>query len=271
MVDGPSLYRECLRIMLRPLAQYCIRHSIGVQEILEDLKITLLSVAQAKLEGSGDELNVSRLTAMTGVHRRDVRRICKHQDENTEPQSPISKIIGRWLTDPNFRRRDGRPKVLTVSEERNELAELVALVCSDLHHGTVLTELERLGAIERSPKGIRLLRSTYVARSNTKEGYRFLAEDMRDLISAADRNLSEKLEVPNLHITTIFDKISNASIPAIRQWLLEQGTSLHEKVRDFLAQHDCDTNKELSSKEGVSRVVLGTFSLTEDKKSPRKG
>lgn len=263
--------RECLRIILKPVAQFCIRHSIGVQEILEDLKLVLLEAAQEKLRTSGEELNVSKLSAMTGVHRRDVRRICKHDETKSEPQSPVSKIIGRWQTDPRFMRRDGKPRVLRINDDENEFAKLVEQVCSDLHPTTVLSELERLAMVEHVPTGLRLLSKVYVSRGNMREGFTFMAEDVRDLMAAVDANLEQQLETPNLHIATIFDRIVNSALPQVRTWLVQEGAALHQRARAFLAQFDCDTNPDLSPKQGIFRVVLGSFSLTEEIRSKKHG
>ena len=263
-------FRKYLRIMLQPLAKYCLRHSIGIQDFLEDLKVVFLRTAQEELRESGEELNVSRLSAMTGVHRRDVRRICKHEEEKSEPQNPISKIIGRWQTDPRFKRKDGKARVLKIDGETNEFAELAQLVCSDLHHGTVLAELERLGIVEKVPTGLRLIQRAYVSRGNSKEAYEFMSQDIQDLMSAVEENLTAEPETPNLHLSTIFDRVISTAVPEIREWLIREGTLLQQRAREFLSRFDYDTNSDLPKKQEVSRVVLGSFSLTEPRKKQTK-
>lgn len=256
--------------MLQPLAKYCLRRSIGIQDFLEDLKVVLLRTAQEELKESGEDMNVSRLSAMTGVHRRDVRRICKHAEEKSEPQNPMSKIIGRWQTDPRFRRKDGRAKVLKIGDEKNEFAELVQLVCSDLHHGTVFAELERLGLVEKVPTGLRLIQNGYVSRGNSKEAYQYMSQDIQDLMNAVDENLNEQANTPNLHLSTIFDRVLSSAVPEIREWFIREGTLLQQRAREFLAQFDYDTNSKLPKNQDVSRVMLGSFSFTEPKKKHRK-
>lgn len=265
-----QLFRDCLRIMLQPLAKYCLRRSIGIQDFLEDLKVVFLRTAQDELRASGEELNVSRLSAMTGVHRRDVRRICKHDEEKSEPQNPMSKIIGRWQTDARFRRKDGRAKVLKISETENEFAELVQLVCSDLHHGTVYAELERLGLVEKVPTGLRLIQNGYVTRGNSKEAYQYMSQDIQDLMFAVEENINGQAETPNLHLSTIFDRVVSSAIPEIRNWFIREGTLLQQRAREFLSQFDYDTNSALPKKQEVSRVMLSSFSLTEPKKKQTK-
>lgn len=258
-------FRQCLRTIIEPVARYCIRRSIGLMDIFEDLKVVLLRVAQEELRPSGEEFNVSKLSAMTGVHRRDVRRICKHDEARTDTQNPISKLIGRWQTAARFRRKDGKPRVLQISGEKNEFAELVELVCHDLHPGTVLAELERLGVVERVPTGLKLLRGIYVNRGDSRQAYEFMASDMRDLLSAVEENLSSSAEAPNLHLSTIFDRIDPQRFPEIREWLLKEGSLQHQRVREYLSQFDSDSNPALSKKRKSGRVVFSSFSLTEGK------
>ena len=81
---------------------------------------------------------------------------------------------------------------------------------------------------------------------------------------AVEENIFSAPTTPNLHITTEYDNICKQDIPKLREWLLEQGTLFHEKVRRYLARFDKDANQRLYNKPGGVRVMIGSFSFTED-------
>jgi len=61
--------------MLGPVARFCLKHGTGIQEFLEAAKHSFVAQAAAEIEKSGDKANVSRISIITGIHRRDVMRI----------------------------------------------------------------------------------------------------------------------------------------------------------------------------------------------------
>ncbi len=259
-----AFFRSCLRTMLRPIARFCIHHSIGVQEALEELKSAMLRVAQEDLRSSGEHMNVSKLSAMTGVHRPDVRRICQREEERTEPQNQLSKLIGRWQSDRRYLRKDGSPRVLRITDTENEFADLVKDTCSDFHHGTMLAELERLKLVKQVPSGLCLMRGPYITR-DLKEAYAYMSEDVADLMTAVQLNVSEGEAAQHLHLSTIYDRVVESAIPKIQKWLLKEGSAFHRKVHKYLSQFDYDANPKLARGEPVHRVALGSFSLTRRK------
>lgn len=259
----------CLRRMLKPAIRFCLRRSLHVQDVIESVKVVFIEAACDELQANGQGVNVSRLAAMTGMHRRDVMRIHKESSISEQPQGLVNRVIGQWQQDPRFTTKYGRPKVLSFEGENSEFQELVKLVSNDLHPGTVLFELERIGAVQKSRSGVRLVVRAYVPKGNAKEGYDMLASDAADLMNAVEENLFEPVHVPNLHAKTEYDNVSVDAIPEIREWLLREGSALHQKARNYLAKYDLDINPAADAGSGGARVVLGTFSLAaelDDKK-----
>lgn len=254
-----SILRSCLRQMLEPIVRFCLKRSIGVQEVLEELKCVYLKVGAQQMRDLGEEINVSRLSAMTGIHRRDVRRIHQRAEIKAAPQGTSSRIIGRWQTDRRFATKPGRPRVLRIDQRTNEFERLVAAVGSDLHPTTVLFELERIGAVKRVRDGVKLTQRAYSARGNSQEALEYLAADVRDLMQSVTENVEQPDSAPHHHGTTVFDAIVPAAEPEIKQWLMQQGSEFHHKVRTYLSRYDSDANPKLRSEKKL-RVVFGSFS-----------
>ncbi len=250
----------CLRIIMKPIMRFCLRHSLRIQDVLEAAKIALIDVAREDIEAAGQKVNVSRLSVTTGLHRRDVMRIYRDEDIISEPQGMISRIIGQWQSDKRFTTKAKKPRVLTADGDNSEFYKLIRLVSNDVHPGTVMFELERGGIIERVPRGVRLAVSAYVPKNDPEEGFILLAQDTEDLIDAVEENIFKPQDVPNLHVRTEYDRISEDAVPKIRDWLLAEGSAFHARARKFISQYDLDINPKAKGKDRPVKVSLGSFS-----------
>lgn len=251
----------CLASMLTPIARFCLRYSLRIQDAQEALKIAFVDAATQELKEQGLKINVSRLSVATGINRREIMRIYKVGNRKAGGISLVTKVIGTWKNHPNFTTKSGRPRVLTVDTDDSEFASLVRHVSQDTHAGTVAFELERVGLASRTPRGIKLRSLMYDASSDSDTAYKMLAEDSQELLLAVEENVFNSNDPRNLHITTVFDNIRLKDIPSIKKWMLRQGGIFQDKVERYLAKFDQDMNPK-PGEEGGGRVALTVFSHT---------
>ena len=95
-----------------------------------------------------------------------------------------------------------------------------------------------------------------------------LAQDADFLLRAVEKNIFAEPNIPNLHISTVFDNICQENMPEIQEWLLDKGTAFHEEARAYLAKFDKDANPRLYDKQGGGKVAVCAFALVE---SPKNG
>ncbi|RMD86346.1 MAG: hypothetical protein D6808_03595, partial [Candidatus Dadabacteria bacterium] len=172
-----------------------------------------------------------------------------------------SRVIGQWQQNKRFLTKSRRPKVLSIDGDDSEFNKLVRSISQDVHPGTVLFELERIGAVERTKNGVKLVARAYVPKHNPKEGFRLLSEDVSDLMLTIEENIFLRDDNPNLHAKTEYDNISEEDVPKIRNWILKEGAILHQKARNFISKFDRDLNpKKKKTKGRRMRVVLGSYS-----------
>jgi hypothetical protein len=259
--SGKDPTHEALLRMLRPMVSFCLRHSLVVQTFIEAVKQVYEEVAAEQLRKSGDKVNVSRLSVITGLHRRDVRRLLRPRLAQASTPSLIGRVIGQWEQDPRYATKRGKPRLLKHDMQHSEFKALVSEVSTDLNPGTVLFELERIGAVERVGSKLRLAQGAYLLSGNVAQGMDLMARDTADLVSAVCENLEEHREPKNLHARTEYDNIALEALPRVRAWLLEEGALFHQKMRDFLSQFDLDLHPEAGQKGG-GRAAVVTVSLT---------
>ncbi|MCB0358364.1 MAG: hypothetical protein KDD44_01965 [Bdellovibrionales bacterium] len=258
-----SVLTNCLRLMLRPIARFCLRNSFTIQDLTALLKEALIEESQRELFEADADPNISRISAMTGIHRKDVRRLVRFEGHARSKGGLITRVIGQWLEDPDFTAKGGAPRTLSCLGDDSEFHSMVRRVSVDLNPYTVLAELERVGAVERDEGTIRLRERMYIPKGNPEEFFKILAADTDDLIQALEHNVFSGDDVPHLHLRTFYDNVLPSKVPQIKRWLLREGSLFHQKVSRYLAKYDRDVNPKLREEPGSARVAVGAFSFVE--------
>jgi len=253
---------ELVSLVLRPIVRFCVRRDVKFQDFSEVTRHLFIESTAEELKSQGFEANVSRLSVSTGMHRRDVTRIWKGEEPPKEPDSVIRKVIGQWRSDKRFAKKAEHPNPLSLKGKDSEFAELVRSVSQDVNPYTVLFELERIGAVEKSDEMLILKTAAVSPQGDIKRGLELLSHDSEDLISSVEQNLFDESEILNHHVKTHYDNIAVESIPTIKVWLLEQGAKFHEDIRRYLSKFDLDINPALKKESGGARVAFGSFSVT---------
>ena len=257
----------CLKFLLEPIAAFCLTHSLRIQDLTESAKQSLILKATNKLEKESIEPTISRLSVMTGIHRRDVVRIFKEGNTHSARAGVVHRVLGVWEQHSDYLGENGLPRKLLVKGDKNEFRELVFSLSQDVDPSTVLFELLRVGAVKEEGDFLILTADAYVNNSDPVEAYQMLSQDMSDLSEAVEENLWGSLKTPNLHAQTEYINISAQDLPRIRLWLLEKGSEFHRNTRDYLSRFDRDINPQMRTGK-KARVVLGTFSrITEEGES----
>lgn len=252
---------DLVRQLALPLLRYCLRNHVAMSEIVEVLKDSFVTLAQDQLEKNGESPNNSRISIMTGLTRREVQRCREGREPQRSQGNLLARILGQWEQDSRFRTAAGDPRVLTCSGARNEFRSLVESISKDVKPASLLSELERIGAVERKNGRILLLSRMSSYTKDPDKIYDLLIRNTESLVRAAEENMTLANDPKNLHVRTEFDNIFQQDLPTIRAWLLEHGYAFHKEARDFLARYDKDITYQ-PEREGGGRVVLGAFSWT---------
>jgi hypothetical protein len=258
---------KLIELVLRPAVAFSVRHALRLQDLLESLKKILVQTATAELAEKGERINASRLSVMTGVHRRDIDRILNIEAQPGYSKDLVVKIVGQWQTDKRFLTKDGKPRVLELKKGKKEFNALIESVSREVYPGIILFELERIGAIEHvGGNKIKLVSSSIVLKGNPLEGFSILSMDVDDLIRAVEHNVLDRPSVANLHARTEFDNVRPEGIEYLKRWLLREGHQFHDKVRSELSKFDQDVNPDPSFKARGRRIVFGAFSYVDRKR-----
>ncbi len=265
-----TLLTRCLEAVLEPLVRFAIRHSVRLHDLIEILKRLLVRCATEELSARGERCNTTRVSLMTGVHRKDVERVQLNLPPPPSNTDLTMRVIGHWQTNRRFTTADGSPRVLTYHEDDSEFAALVSAISREITPPTVLRELERVGAVERSPRGLRLRHASYVPTGDVESGFKVIGHDINDLLRAGGtENTLEDTYPPHLHARTEYNNIYPPALPEIKEWFLREGHHFHRKAREFLSRFDLDVVPRPQFKGRGTRAVVTAFSYIEKPEDTR--
>jgi len=145
------------QLVLRPIVKMLLRYGIGYSEFAEAVKTVFVDVGSSEFGIRGRPTNISRVAVMTGLTRKEVRRLrikLERGDEEVAVKStPISTILTRWHSEPDFLDPKGRPATLQFSDCPRSFTSLVKRYGGDVPAGAMRTELKRMQLVEENADG----------------------------------------------------------------------------------------------------------------------
>lgn len=148
----PALVQAVTRL-LRPLVKLLVANGVTYPYLANLLKGLYVHVATEEFAIADKTPTDSRVSLLTGVHRKEVRRLRSDTARSAPLPESVSlgtQIVARWLGEAEFSSSTGKPKRLPRSKVRGDpsFESLVEQVSRrDLRARSVLDELERLGIV----------------------------------------------------------------------------------------------------------------------------
>lgn len=269
---------SALAAVLHPVARLMIGQGISLAAAVELLKQALVDEAQIALADEGSHSSDTRVSLLTGVHRKDVRRLRETPSTPTDAASkpPVSAlVVARWISDPRFLMADRQPLPLPRTPGKATAAEpdfgdLVQAVSSDHSPRAVLDELLRLGVVVLDGDDrVRLHQAGFVPQPGRAEGLAILGQHLADHFSAAvHNNAPDRLDqTPMLEQSVFSEGLSADQAAALHALARKQW---HELMVAFL---QAATQAEARSEHSVGarhRIRFGTyFWQTQHSPAPR--
>ena len=231
--EPPRALLVALRRVLRPLVRLLLTHGITQPALARMLKAVYVEVAEQEFSLPGERASDSRVSLLTGVHRKDVRVLRAAPpatDEVPESVSIGSQIVTRWCSDPRFS-QDGRPGALPRREGPDSFEALVESVArKDLKARVVLDELLRLGVVTLTAgDAVALELEAFVPRHGFDEKAYYLGRNVRDHIATARHNLAGEGE-PRLERSVYYAGLSTESVQTLQALAREVGSEALRQV-----------------------------------------
>jgi hypothetical protein len=259
------LLRAC-HAFLVPVARFLLRNGISFREFSEISRIAFVEVAGNDYGIRGRPTNISRVSAMTGIGRKEVSRLRKLEKAYPDPRvelSPLSDILQRWYTDVAYLGADGKPRVLRYNSGRASFVELVKQCAGDLPAGAIKVELIRCGAVSEDSDGRLVAERRYVTPEGLNEklitGMSFNLRGLASTIAFNTSQLARSAEdFGRIERFIESDPLSELGIAALRGQLRQQISTFANGVDDFLSRG------ERSNLTSGRRIGVGVYYYEDD-------
>ena len=165
MTDRKSSATAALRLLFRPIARIMLRAGVNWKELADVCKATYVEVATEDFGIRGRPTNISRVAILTGMTRREVRRLrTLLQEEAPVTESRMNyatRVLTGWYQDEEFLQSDGQPAALTATGDHRSFEALCGKYSGDVAASTMLKELKNVGAIEEDSQGMLWAKTRY--------------------------------------------------------------------------------------------------------------
>lgn len=254
----------CARL-LQPVVRLALRFGLKHADLDLILREELIAEArrQAATLGKEGKPNVSQLSVITGLQRKEITERLQQQDqssliEQTE-RSWSSRVFTAWLSwvaeNPLLR------SLPTVSPSDTpdypSFANLSRQVSKgNVHHRTVLNELLRLQLVEETEHTVTLRDGSFIPREDQKLLLAFAGDNGRDHLLAIVGNVSGR-QPPFLEQAVFSENIAPADCVAVNALTKAHWQQLQQTLISYLT--DAENQQQASPVHPVQRLRVGIY------------
>lgn len=264
----PRALTRALRHALRPLVKLMLTRGITFTYASELLKSLFVEVADRDFRLDGKVPTDSRVSLVSGVHRKEVSRLREVLGSGEEAMPEVislgAQVVAQWMGTAPYADETGQPRPLArFASEGGELSfeALVARVNRDIRPRVVLDEWLRLGVVDIDDEGrIRLHAGAFVPSKGFDEMSFYFGHNVHDHAAAAAHNL-QGVEPPFLERSVHYDGLSADAVEQLARQASTLGMdSLVAVNRNALA---------LAKRGGTTalprrRMTFGVYFYAED-------
>ena len=264
---------DALGRLLEPIVLLLLKSGITWKEFADLAKVKFVQVATKEFGIRGRPTNASRVAILTGIDRRDVRKLRVVTAEQPVVvaagfMSKPTQVLDGWFHDPNFRTASGEPRDLQVSEGVDSFAALVRRYTPGIPHVAMIKELRAVSAIEELPDGrVRALKRNYIPRELADNQIRLWGSVLQDVGTTLEHNLMRKpSERPRFERRALSLTVEGSALPEFEAFLAAEGQALLERIDDWLAAHQADLS---TSARAPLRLGVGVYQIL-DRPQPKR-
>jgi hypothetical protein len=259
--------------ILRPLVRLLITHGVTYQMAAELLKRVYVDTAREHFVEK--DASDTRLSLLTGINRKEIRRLCHNDDAPMRTDgltSFASAVHTMWSNNPAYLDETGSPRVLPRRAVGREVSfdTLIRTTTTDYRPSSVLHELLRLGAIEVIPardetgEHIRLMPDAFVPRNSIVDRLLPVTESLQDHTAAAVANiLSDEPVFLERYIAA--DELSADAAKIIHNRTRQLWQGVYEDLFACALKYDAvESDPLLTKKTATTRIRVGMYFFSED-------
>ncbi|BBP45655.1 hypothetical protein THMIRHAS_10280 [Thiosulfatimonas sediminis] len=270
-----SAFKRALKKILKPLIKLLLRKGITYISLLEALKQIYIEVAEESFKLDNKRLTDSRISLLTGIHRKEVKRLRENlQDEISEPEIKAgisAAIIALWQGSADYTDKQQKPLALPRNGDAPSFESLVYSISKDKHFRSVLDDWLHQGIVRLDNKNnVCLSAESFVPDENEDEKMFFAGRNIHYHLEVINHNLQPRgfMEMENLDpqsaakIAPMFDRsvyykhLSDKSVHILEQKAKENALNSLLEINQLASQLQ---QKDQHSERANSAIHFGSY------------
>jgi len=278
--EGLAGLLQACKAVMAPLAKLAVARGLRHGELDELLRAAFVEAARDAHADVLPHRAVSRVSAATGLNRREVARLMRSSAPEPPRRSLATELFTRWLSDPALRERGQPIAVLRRQGPVPSFESLAQSVTKDVHPRTLLEEVCRLGLAryDEARDAVLLLRESFVPEGDHQRLLGFLASNVGDHLQAAVGNVlnenpgDEPGRRPrHLEQALFAHELSSESIGRLRPLVKQQWQRVLQELAPVIQQFIDDDEACDRPRQERLRVGMYAYSAAMDVEPPRAG
>ncbi|MEL7296264.1 MAG: DUF6502 family protein [Pseudomonadota bacterium] len=263
-----NVVHQACRVLLRPIASMLLRTGLTWKEFSDLAKSVFVEVATEEFGINGRPTNVSRVSILTGISRKEVKRqrdLLESGDQSvTQKTTDATRVLSGWFQDAEFLDESGKPASLSLESENGGVS--FELLCKryggDIAPQTMLKELLTTETIKRNASGeFYPTRRYYQPGRHDDENLLWAVNMIRDLTTTMNNNVFKTDET----LLRFGGKAENHTVRAdctelFRAFLDQRGQAFLEDIDDWLTRHAEENDNENTE---CVRLGVGLFAIED--------
>ncbi len=254
------LLRRAIKHVLKPLVRFFIKKQITLPTLVELVKSAYVEVAEKDFAIDGKAPTDSRINLITGVHRKDVKRLRDLNDEHkpSERLSINSLMLATWMAEAPYAQK-GEPQDLPIQGDVSfeSLANLYSR--QNIRASSILANWRDLGWVVDTEDGaLRLNLDELQSHQLSEDQLYFFAENLADHMATSTGNLASQRK--QFERAVFYNRLTESSIKKLRASSKEKAmTVLKALNQEALTMQKQD--KQLD--DANYRFRLGSYFYTD--------
>jgi len=252
---------KAIIMLCKPLIRLLIEKGMTFPQFRELMKELYVEVADKHFSLDGNKPSDSRIFVLTGVHRKDVKRIRQQAESGSEQitssASLSGEIVARWTSMPEYLDDKGKPRQLLKSGKNKEAGfeQLVSSVSKDVRSKVVLEEWLRLNVVRLEDDYVILNNSAFVTNKEFTEMAYYLGHNVHDHMASCVNNILVEAD-PMLERSVYYASLTEDSVNKLNTIASKKGNELLQHLnKQAIKLYDADKHKD----DATYRMRLGVY------------
>lgn len=258
-----SMISEVIETMiirvLSPLIRILLRNGIAYGTFIDIVRKIYVDSGFLEAKRRGQKETVSNVSILTGINRKEVKRLKEallfDTDHSLKKFNRIVRVLAGWQHDEEFLDENHEVKDLLLEGESGSFSSLVKRYSGDMPIVAMLNALIDSGNIKIIDNGnIQLINPNYLPSSDSEQKLNILGIDTAELINTIDHNIT--LDHPEdawFQRKASNTRVDRDALPKIKQ-------RINKKAQQLLEDIDADFSaNETTSEEHSCAVSIGIY------------